>query len=296
MNGKQKLSLLLLTGNLLASGAAFASGTPTSQFGFTGWPYRQSTGCGTQSQICQPTAPSATQCVPQATACPTRPVCEPTQAPQPTATPSPEPTQAPTAEPEPTISVTPEPAETSTPSPKPTQAPTPTAAPAVTARPTKAPTPVPTPTVKPTKKPDETPNPPFTDDDYTTPSISAQEENAFLLLNQDRVANGRSALTLDPVLCELARLKSEDMYLNGYFAHNSPTYGSAAQMLTSHGYAFNSVGENIAHHATVEKSQAAFMSSTGHRQNILGTQWTKVGVGVCTDSQGFVYVTQLFVR
>jgi len=155
---------------------------------------------------------------------------------------------------------------------------------------------VPTPTVKPTKKPDETPNPPFTDDDYTTPSISAQEENAFLLLNQDRAANGRSALTLDPALCELARLKSEDMYLNGYFAHNSPTYGSAAQMLTSHGYAFNSVGENIAHHATVEKSQAAFMSSTGHRQNILGTQWTKVGVGVCTDSQGFVYVTQLFVR
>ena len=38
------------------------------------------------------------------------------------------------------------------------------------------------------------------------------------------------------------------------------------------------------------------MSSTGHRTNILGSQWTKVGIGVCSDSQGYVYVTQLFVR
>ena len=67
-------------------------------------------------------------------------------------------------------------------------------------------------------------------------------------------------------------------------------------MLKSFGYSFNSVGENIAHHATVEKSQAAFMSSTGHRQNILGSQWAKVGIGVAYDANGFVYVTQLFVR
>ena len=83
---------------------------------------------------------------------------------------------------------------------------------------------------------------------------------------------------------------------NHYFAHTSPTLGSASEMLKNHGYAFASVGENIAHHATVEKAQAAFMSSTGHRNNILGTQWTKVGVGVWKDAQGFVYVTQLFVR
>lgn len=144
--------------------------------------------------------------------------------------------------------------------------------------------------------PSPTEVPPFTDEDYTTGSITAQEENAFLLLNQDRAANGRSALELDPALCDLARLKSRDMYLNHYFSHTSPTYGSAAQMLSAYGYAFTSVGENIAHHATVEKAQAAFMSSSGHRQNILGSQWTKVGIGVWEDSQGFVYVTQLFVR
>lgn len=116
------------------------------------------------------------------------------------------------------------------------------------------------------------------------------------MLNQDRRANGRDSLELDLELCRLARLKSCDMNQNGYFSHTSPTMGSAADMLRSHGYAFVSVGENIAHHATVEKSQAAFMSSSGHRANILGSQWTKVGVGVCVDRQGYVYVTQLFVR
>ena len=101
---------------------------------------------------------------------------------------------------------------------------------------------------------------------------------------------------MDAELSRLARLKSCDMKQNNYFAHQSPTYGSASQMLKSFGYAFTSVGENIAHHATVEKSQAAFMSSDGHRRNILGSQWSKVGVGVCVDNNGFVYVTQLFVR
>ena len=241
MNGKRNLTALLLTLCLFTHAAAFASGAPSSQFGFKGWPYRQSDSCAVT--ICPKKTPPAPTEVPTP---------EPTVTPAPTATPTPEPT------------LTPTPTATSTPKPTPTPAPTEV--------------------------------PPFTDEDYTTGSITAQEENAFLLLNQDRAANGRSALELDPALCDLARLKSRDMYLNNYFSHTSPTYGSAAQMLSAYGYAFTSVGENIAHHATVEKAQAAFMSSSGHRQNILGSQWTKVGIGVWEDSQGFVYVTQLFVR
>ena len=114
----------------------------------------------------------------------------------------------------------------------------PSATPPVTPAPTEVPTPEPTvtpaptevPTPEPTVTPSETEVPPFTDEDYTTGSITAQEENAFLLLNQDRAANGRSALELDPALYDLARLKSRDMYLNNYFSHTSPTYGSAAQL------------------------------------------------------------------
>ena len=278
MNAKRKLTATLLTICLLTGATALASGAPSSQFGFKGWPYRQSNGCAT---TCQPEITPPSPVEPTATPVPT---VEPTEAPVPTPTPTAEPTATPAPTPTPTAEPTATPAPTPAPTAEPTEAPVPT--PKVTA----------TPRPQHTETPSETEVPPFTDEDYTTGSITAQEENAFLLLNEDRAANGRAALELDPALCDLARLKSRDMFLNNYFSHTSPTYGSAAQMLSSYGYAFTSVGENIAHHATVEKAQAAFMSSSGHRQNILGSQWTKVGIGVWEDSQGFVYVTQLFVR
>ena len=166
----------------------------------------------------------------------------------------------------------------------------------VTAQLTLAPsvTGAPRPTASPSARP--VPTSPASTGDYTTISVTAQEQKVWNLLNQDRGKNGLPALTLDPELSRIARIKSQDMNDRGYFAHESPTYGNAAAMLRTFGYAFNGVGENIAHHATVEKAEAAFMSSQGHRINILGSQWTRVGVGVCVDRNGFVYVTQLFAR
>lgn len=132
--------------------------------------------------------------------------------------------------------------------------------------------------------------------DYTTFSATAQEQKLLNLLNQDRQKNGLSPLEEDPELSALARLKSEDMNEGNYLAHESPTLGNAAEMLSSHGYEYQGVGENIAHHRDVEKAEAAFMSSDGHRRNILGGQWTKVGVGVSLDENGYVYATELFAR
>lgn len=282
MKSRRLLALLVLL-SLMVGGTALASGAPTSQFGFKGWPYRQSTDCPTPRQAVW----SSKDCDKPSTPA----------APAPTATPQPEPTPAATAAPTQTA------APVVTPTPKPAATPQPTigngngnnsgGCPLLSGKPT----PKPTATTKPTVSPAPTPKPTSsTGGDYTTGSVSTQEAIAFQLLNQDRANNGRSALALDPVLSSLARMKSCDMFNNKYFAHQSPTLGSAADMLRNNGYSFASVGENIAHHATVTKAQAAFMSSTGHRTNILGAQWTKVGIGVCYDSQGFVYVTQLFVR
>ena len=115
------------------------------------------------------------------------------------------------------------------------------------------------------------------------------------LLAQDRKNNGRTALTLDAELCRIARIKSADMRDKGYFAHESPTYGDIRDMLKHFGYAYSAAGENIAHHANVDKAQAAFMSSSGHRANILGN-WTKVGIGIVQDASGYIYATQIFAR
>lgn len=204
-------------------------------------------------------------------------VCNsPTSTPAPTTSPTVDATQAPT--------VTTSPDENDDFSDESTTLP-----PSATTQPTTTPTQVPTATAVPTRVPSM-------DEDYTTDALSMQEQNAWNLLNADRAANGLSALPMDAELSAIARKKSEDMRDQGYFSHTSPTYGKPADMLTTFGYAFTSVGENIAHHATVEKAQAAFLSSSGHRQNMMSSSWTKVGIGVCFDANGFVYVTQLFVR
>ena len=133
-------------------------------------------------------------------------------------------------------------------------------------------------------------------EDYTTHSLIVQEEIILNLLNQDRISAGLAPLTHDPALSAIARMKSQDMVDGGYFAHESPTWGKARDMLTRLGYSFRACGENIARHATVEKAQAAFMTSEGHRRNILSPNLERVGVGVVFDRNGHPYVTQLFAR
>ena len=131
---------------------------------------------------------------------------------------------------------------------------------------------------------------------YTTASLSAQELTAGNLLNSDRARYNLPPLAIDPELCRIARIKSEDMRDNQYFAHTSPVYGDVRRMLTQFGYSYTAAGENIAHHATAEKAQAAFLSSPGHRKNIMSTAYTKVGIGIAVDQSGYVYLTQIFAR
>lgn len=94
----------------------------------------------------------------------------------------------------------------------------------------------------------------------------------------------------------MAREKSADMVENKYFAHESPTDGRAADVLTHEGYSYTSVSENIARSGSVEKAHAALMSSSAHRRTILGSQWVKVGIGVAHDANGYPYVAEWFVR
>ena len=131
---------------------------------------------------------------------------------------------------------------------------------------------------------------------YTSASLQVQEQEAGNLLNSDRGRYNLPALTIDPALSRIARIKSQDMLDRGYFSHTSPTYGDVRAMLTHFGYSYTAASENIARHSTVEKAQAAFLSSPGHRRNVLSTAYTKVGVGVAVTAGGYVYVTQIFCR
>ena len=76
--------------------------------------------------------------------------------------------------------------------------------------------------------------------------ISAFEQEVLTLTNVEREKNGLAPLQLDVKLSEVAREKSNDMAKNGYFDHQSPTYGSPFDMMKQFGITYRTAGENIA--------------------------------------------------
>ena len=115
------------------------------------------------------------------------------------------------------------------------------------------------------------------------------------LVNKERKANGLSSLSLDSQLAKLAQLKAEDLAKNAYFSHTSPTYGSAFDMMKTYGVSYKTAGENIAKgQKTAESVMDSWMNSSGHRANILKSDYTKIGVGYAKSADGTTYWVQMF--
>lgn len=123
------------------------------------------------------------------------------------------------------------------------------------------------------------------------------EERVAQLVNVEREKNGLQPLTFDASISNVARAKSKDMADNNYFAHQSPTYGSAGDMLRNFGINWSAWGENIASgQRTPEEVVNAWMNSEGHRANILSPNFGKIGVGYVTNGNGTPYWTQMFTN
>lgn len=146
----------------------------------------------------------------------------------------------------------------------------------------------------------EKPNKPEVPNKPSVPSngsVSNYERQVVELVNAERSKNGLAPLTLDNSVSKVARVKSQDMATNNYFSHTSPTYGGAGQMLTQFGVKWSAYGENIASgQKTPQQVVDAWMNSSGHRANILSSNFTKIGVGYATNSKGTPYWTQMFTR
>lgn len=125
-------------------------------------------------------------------------------------------------------------------------------------------------------------------------SITAYEQEVIRMINEIRVQNGLKTLSYDWELSRVARIKSQDMKDNRYFAHNSPVYGTPFQMMKNFGISYRSAGENIARgYATPQAVVNAWMNSSGHRANILNGNFTHIGVGYVAGGN---YWTQMFIR
>ena len=128
----------------------------------------------------------------------------------------------------------------------------------------------------------------------TDSEIDVIEKQVVELTNKERAKYGLPALEIDKPLMAAAREKSQDMQVNNYFSHTSPTYGSPFDRLKALGISYKSAGENIAKGQTsAAQVVEAWMNSEGHRANILNKDFTHIGVGYVKD--GNIW-TQQFIK
>lgn len=165
-------------------------------------------------------------------------------------------------------------------------------------KPTSAPEqkPTETPAAKPTEapavKPTEAPATKPTEAQQSGYSLNAYEAEVVELINDIRAQYGLGQLSIDTELSRVARIKSQDMRDKGYFSHQSPTYGSPFDMMTSFGIKYRTAGENIAMgYRTPESVVDGWMNSEGHRKNILNGSFTRIGMGYVESGN---YWTQMF--
>lgn len=138
-----------------------------------------------------------------------------------------------------------------------------------------------------------------TQDKTETENSTAQgyEMQVVQLVNEERAKQGLEPLTYNAKLSNVADIKAADMRDNNYFSHTSPTYGSPFDMMKSFGISYTSAGENIAKgQKTPESVMNAWMNSSGHRANILSSNYEQIGIGYETDQKGNTYWVQMFIR
>lgn len=127
--------------------------------------------------------------------------------------------------------------------------------------------------------------------------LSQFEQQVVKLTNQERTQRGLSKLKVDKELSNMAGAKAKDMKDNGYFDHNSPTYGSPFDMMDQFGISYTSAAENIAAgQSTPQEVVDGWMNSSGHRANILNENYTYIGIGHVEGGSSGHYWVQEFIK
>lgn len=119
------------------------------------------------------------------------------------------------------------------------------------------------------------------------PPARASAASAFVAdTNRARSSNGLAALSVSSDLTAVAQRQAADMAAKGSLYHNAS--------LGSDVCCWSSLGENIGEGQSESQLQSAFMNSAPHRENILSSAYTQIGVGTATDSNGTLWVDEVF--
>ncbi len=99
-------------------------------------------------------------------------------------------------------------------------------------------------------------------------------------INQQRVLNGVGPLMLNRRLASAAQKHAEDMVKRDYLGHRSPDLRGLTDRVTSAGYPWHAVAENLAAgKLPVNRTVQSWMTSPSHRENMLNPDYSEAGVG-----------------
>jgi uncharacterized protein YkwD len=130
----------------------------------------------------------------------------------------------------------------------------------------------------------------------STPASSAPATGAVArvvqLVNSERSKAGCSPVTVNAKLTKAAQDHSKDMAAHRNMSHTGSDGSDPGARITRAGYNWSTYGENVAYgYETPEKVMAGWMSSPGHKKNILNCGFKEIGVGLAQPGN---YWTQDF--
>ena len=114
-----------------------------------------------------------------------------------------------------------------------------------------------------------------------TVTYSAYANEVLRLVNIERTNAGAAPLVLDEALCNAANMRAIEMDCTGVFGHKRHNGNSCFEVYNICNVEWQSAcGENIAAgQATPEEVMKSWLSSAGHKANILSPEYTKMGLG-----------------
>ena len=142
----------------------------------------------------------------------------------------------------------------------------------------------------------ETPSPEQPEQETPSPEKPEQNltyvEQVVNLVNEERAKEGLAPLTLDTKVSAAAQVRAKEIVTS--FSHTRPNGSSFSTALTEKNISYRRAGENIAWgQKSPEAVVNAWMNSSGHRANIMNSNFTSIGVGYYRQN-GVNYWCQLF--
>ncbi len=140
----------------------------------------------------------------------------------------------------------------------------------------------------------------------TKTEAAATNQRALELVNEARsrkrhcgnkVYRAVGALKLVPALNKAALRHAQDMARHSFLGHEGHDGSRPAERITSAGYSWRLVGENVAAgSATAEQAVEDWLKSPGHCANLMSRDFTETGIAFVVNpaSTAGIYWTQVF--